>query len=106
MNADRPGGPAAAVRALSSYGLSWIDVEPDLRKLRLGFIADQDWPRYVLDLAGVIRFSCSVQPEDELPYTIIDASLTARDGLYELHLEGDVVMDVVCRHCVVYAEER
>src|SRR5262249_34477926 len=37
--------PARLVSTLSGYGLSWIDVQPDLRELRLQFIAGVKEPR-------------------------------------------------------------
>ena len=104
--------PARLVSTLSGYGLSWIDVQPDLRELRLQFIAGVKEPRYVLHFFGISKASFSLQPGNEPPYTVADAILTDCSGALDtdtagplrFHVEGEVIVDIVCRNCTVYSE--
>jgi len=104
--------PARLVGSLSGYGLSWIDVQPDLRELWLQFIAGMKEPRYVLHFFGVSKASFSLQPGNEPPYTVADAILTDGSGALDtdtagpltFHVEGEVIVDIVCRNCTVYSE--
>jgi len=99
-------------RVLGGYGLSRVDVDPGLREVRLDFIASPEEVRYHLHLFGVTALAFSAEPGDEAPYTVVHASISpvAPSGSdasqVQLHVEGEVTMDVTCRDCVVYVERR
>jgi hypothetical protein len=102
-----PGGPVRQVPSLSDLVLSWMDVQPDLRDLRLGFNASPEETSYVLHLYGVSGLSFSLQPGDKAPYTVVDAFVTEQSSPpgYVFHVEGDAIVDVVCSGYTVYTEQ-
>ena len=105
--------PATLISSLSGYGLSWIDVQPDLRELRLQFIASPREPSYVIHFFGVSKASFILLPGDEPPYTVADAFLTNGSEPMDsdtaiplvFHVEGEAIVDVVCRNCTVYTRQ-